>query len=381
MTIDDRNQAWIEELEGMILETQHTPYRVGDYVGWQRDGSLELRPNFQRGSVWKQRDKSFLIDSIVKGYPLPLLVLQDEVRSEHPRMRRRVVDGQQRLRTLIAFVDRTLLKDEDESDSFRYFPPELGKVQSGFTFQALGVTLQNRILNTTISAVLLGSNTGTNQILEVYDRLNSTGLGLTPQELRFARRDGQFAEISYELARHNQVRWTSWRLFRDQDIARMAEVEFTSELILLIMNGVIKTGRHEIDTAYKDPALAAAIPSQAEIVRTFQAVMDTIDELLARPGTPDRVRMFRSKGWFYALFAFCIAHQGLLDDTYLRNNKKPHVKSPAQLVRDVIRLGKIAPGALAKAREIDPELIRSISGSASDRASRSRRLTFLLDLI
>jgi hypothetical protein len=47
------------------MPIQKTFYRVGDFVSWQKAGTLELSPAFQRRSVWKPGAKSFLIDTRV----------------------------------------------------------------------------------------------------------------------------------------------------------------------------------------------------------------------------------------------------------------------------------------------------------------------------
>lgn len=371
---------WTRAMTDRVVEAEHSPYRVVDYLGWQRDGSLELRPHYQRGSVWTKRDKSFLIDSVIKGYPLPLVVLQDELHGEHPRVRRRVVDGQQRLRTLLAFIEPDLLDDLNETDDFGYTPPELAKARISVTFDELHPVLQTRVLNTRIPAVLLSSDTADREVLEVYDRLNSTGLGLNAQELRYARRTGAFAEMSYQLARQNQSRWTEWRLFRDQDIARMKEVEFTSELLLMLLNGVDKTGRTEIDSAYRDEQLQSAVPDQDGVEKYFLEFMKLVDDRLARPSKPDGMRMFRTKGWFYALLALSLTELQLLDNELRRTDASLLSASLSDFQPSLDLVIQRAPSALEQARSTDPDLVRSISGAASDRSSRTRRVRFLESL-
>jgi Protein of unknown function DUF262 len=379
--LDDARATWLDRIVDSAVEAEHSPYRVADYIGWQRDGSLELRPHYQRGSVWTKKDKSFLIDSLIKGYPLPLIVLQDELHSEHPRVRRRVVDGQQRLRTLFAFVEPEILEDRDDGDTFLYTPPELARERISLTFETLPSELQNRLLNTRIPAVLLDSSTGEREVLEVYDRLNSTGLGLSAQELRYARREGSFADLSYRLARLNQIRWTEWSLFRDQDIARMREVEFTSELVLLLINGVAKTGRAEIDDAYKNQDFRESIPDQEGVESYFVGLMSLLDAHLAKPQRPDRVRMFRTKGWFYALCAYSMQNLGYLDADYRRTTSSLAGADFKSLTGAMETLFREAPAALDQAKSNDPDLVRSVSGSASDRASRTRRLGFLESVV
>jgi uncharacterized protein with ParB-like and HNH nuclease domain len=91
-----------------MLDTQtlRTQYRVGDFVSWQREGTLKLNPNFQRRPVWRKGAKSYLIDTIIRGLPVPIIFLRD-LRTDIKTLKaaRDVVDGQQRIRTILSFID------------------------------------------------------------------------------------------------------------------------------------------------------------------------------------------------------------------------------------------------------------------------------------
>jgi len=94
---------------------QKTTYKVSDFLSWQKIGSLLLSPAFQRRPMWPIGAKSLLIDTVVRDIPTPMIFLREvrNLRSLEPQ--RQVVDGQQRLRTLISFIDCKLLKDFDEA--------------------------------------------------------------------------------------------------------------------------------------------------------------------------------------------------------------------------------------------------------------------------
>ncbi len=53
------------------LNVDKTTATIVDFLEWQRQGSLDLNPFYQRRSVWNPRVKSLLIDSLLKGYPVP----------------------------------------------------------------------------------------------------------------------------------------------------------------------------------------------------------------------------------------------------------------------------------------------------------------------
>jgi uncharacterized protein DUF262 len=78
-------------------------YNISDFVEWDARNQIELSPDFQRRSVWSLQAKSYLIDTIIRGKPMPKLLLTQDVRDR--RNIRIVVDGQQRLRAILEYVE------------------------------------------------------------------------------------------------------------------------------------------------------------------------------------------------------------------------------------------------------------------------------------
>ena len=102
-----------------VSNSQVAPFKVSDFLSWQRSGSLMLSPAFQRNPTWDAGRKSFLIDTIIRGFPMPIIFLRkrkSNTKTFEPL--REVVDGQQRLRTVIAFVAPNLLSDRSAGDDF-----------------------------------------------------------------------------------------------------------------------------------------------------------------------------------------------------------------------------------------------------------------------
>src|SRR5580704_12797181 len=97
-----------------------TNYKVSDFISWAKASTLLLSPSFQRRSVWPAGAKSYLIDTIVRGLPIPIIFLREQktdLNSLEPK--REVVDGQQRIRTLLSFIQPNLIKNFDpEKDGF-----------------------------------------------------------------------------------------------------------------------------------------------------------------------------------------------------------------------------------------------------------------------
>jgi uncharacterized protein with ParB-like and HNH nuclease domain len=80
--------------------------------------ALVLRPPFQRNPVWTETQRSYLIDSILRGYPIPELYMQEAVDSKGREVHT-VVDGQQRIRACLEFVEGNFSLIETESPEWQ----------------------------------------------------------------------------------------------------------------------------------------------------------------------------------------------------------------------------------------------------------------------
>ena len=80
-------------------------YKITEFLQWYREGSLRLRPDFQRRENWPQRAKIYFVDTILRGYPVPLIYLRARLDPKTKSPIREVVDGQQRLTAIIQFSD------------------------------------------------------------------------------------------------------------------------------------------------------------------------------------------------------------------------------------------------------------------------------------
>ena len=87
---DDEEEVVSPEPVSAKAET----WRIEQYVAVARDGKLNLAPSYQRGDVWSTSARQLLIESILRGIPLPSVIL---LKSSRPETRRyEVVDGKQR---------------------------------------------------------------------------------------------------------------------------------------------------------------------------------------------------------------------------------------------------------------------------------------------
>ncbi len=276
-----------------------TQYKVGDFVSWQKNKLLDLHPRYQRRSVWSAGKKSYLIDTIIRGLPIPIIFLrerQTDLSSYEPM--REVVDGQQRIRTLISFIDYKILPDfKEERDGFLISKAH-NKELARYNFNKLQDEYKRKILDYQFSVHVLPNNVDDREILEIFSRLNSTGVKLNSQELRNAEFFGEFKTSVYKQAITYLSQWRGWKIFTEDNISRMQEVELTGELYILIIDGIKARTQPSIDGYYKEYDNEFSV--RYEVEKRFRSTMDDIGELF---GDDIQTTIFKKKTHFYILFA------------------------------------------------------------------------------
>ena len=95
---------------------QLRPYTVNDFQEWDQRDALVLQPKFQRRLVWLPKPKSYLLDSIVRGFPIPPIYIREILDPDRRKTVREVVDGQQRMQTIPDFLDDRLVILSEHND-------------------------------------------------------------------------------------------------------------------------------------------------------------------------------------------------------------------------------------------------------------------------
>ncbi|MFG2569809.1 DUF262 domain-containing protein [Streptomyces sp. NPDC048567] len=138
------------------------------------DGSLELAPDFQRGRVWKPRQKSRLIESVLLQIPLPAFYFAEDTDGLM-----RVVDGLQRLSTIHDFV-----RGEGERGFALRGLEYLQSAVEGKRFEDLPAPWKRRIYNTQIVTNVIDPTTPPDVMYDIFKRINTGGTPLNAQEIR-----------------------------------------------------------------------------------------------------------------------------------------------------------------------------------------------------
>ena len=155
---------------------------------------LNLRPEYQRRLVWDDSKRSLFIESLLLNVPIPPVFLYEWELSRYE-----VMDGQQRLNSIVDFYENTFalkgLEKWKELDGLRYNDlPDI-----------LKRGLDRRRLSATVLLVETAGNAPPQQSeirKLVFERLNTGGQNLNPQELRNCLFAGKFNDLLIDLSRH-----------------------------------------------------------------------------------------------------------------------------------------------------------------------------------
>ncbi|MBC8030272.1 MAG: DUF262 domain-containing protein [Pyrinomonadaceae bacterium] len=271
---------------------------MSDFLSWQRAGTLELSPNFQRRPVWSSGAKSYLIDTIARGLPVPIVFVRERTDLKSLEPKREIVDGQQRIRTILSYIEPSSLKDYDlQRDSFQ-IRENLNEDLANKSFPQLPADIRERMLNYQFSVHILPSSTDDQLVLQIFARMNATGVKLNGQELRNARYFGLFRASMYQLAYEYLPEWRKWKVFSETNIARMLEVEATSDFATLILSENFGLTQRSLDAVYAQ--FDENFPNQRELEKRFRQTMDSIDEVL---GEELARTAFKNRMLFHSLFA------------------------------------------------------------------------------
>lgn len=281
------------------LDLTRTLYTVSDFISWQKSKTLVLSPSFQRRPVWTPGAKSFLIDTILRGLPIPIIFLRDQKTDlKTLQAKREVIDGQQRIRTILSFICPNELNDFNEATDAFTIKKVHNKEFANKGFSDLPNDLQQRLLDYQFSVHVLPSTVDDREVLQVFARMNSTGVKLNDQELRNANFFGEFKTLSYNLSTEYLEQWRNWSIFTEYNIARMDEVEMTSEFLIMMMEGVVGKTQKFIDAAYE--RYDDTFKEMGELERRFRHTMSVIE---TRFGDSISLTAFHKKTLFYSLFS------------------------------------------------------------------------------
>ena len=187
------------------------------------NGKLEIQPDFQREFVWKQDDQSRFIDSLVKQLPIPSMCFSLDYKTQ----RWKVIDGLQRMSSIIRFLGKEQWRLSDLSD----IHPKLRSAKN--TELRDGSEEEQRLYSLVEDVsipvtVIRCDYTQRNHMLylfTIFHRLNSGGVRLTNQEIRNCIYSGPFNNALKEFdTKNSDWKAVKKRIWGSMDRFRSVEV-------------------------------------------------------------------------------------------------------------------------------------------------------------
>ena len=238
--------------------------KISDLIGMIKRGDLILQPDFQRKLVWSIRHKESFIDTILKGFPFPeIYIAQSGIDLEPFQAQQVVVDGQQRLSTIISYINGEL------------------PCKKILHYSALDNQQKAAFLNYDVVVRDL-KDASSDTIKEVFRRINLTQYRLNDIEINNAIYEGEFISTAKDILNHLDN--GSFPLFSDNELNRMGDLNY----ILMIMAtleeggyfaGNTMTGEYIVkyDDSYKNAeTMKDKILNLFHVIKTFNLDTDSM---------------------------------------------------------------------------------------------------------
>ena len=244
-----------------------------DLVRMHASGKLEIQPDFQREVVWKQDDQSRFIDSLVKQLPIPSMCFSLDYKTQ----RWKVIDGLQRMSTIIKFLSQPEWRLSDLSD----IHPQLklaknSDLRSGTDAQKLLYSLVEDVsIPVTVIRCDYSQQSHMRYLFTIFHRLNSGGVRLTNQEIRNCIFTGPFNDLLKRFDQKNP----DWKLVKKRIWGAMDRFR-SVEVLLRAMAFGERLNSYDGNLArFLNDYMQSQTQQQPEAFTNLEAVLARVAEL------------------------------------------------------------------------------------------------------
>jgi hypothetical protein len=350
------------------LDFDYDGKTIQEFVLLFNNGQLNLEPGFQRDSVWTLSDRKKLIESLLQNYPIPSVFLYR--RNENGKLRYDVIDGKQRLETVLMFQGAGRFRGSRFGVRLRLGPDEGIDEWDWRRIQKRGH--EHRLMGYKFQTVEITGDLA--DIIDLFVCINSTGKRLTGAERRHARFfRSDFLKQAARLADKHYHFFLENRILSAGQISRMKHVELTCELIASIQaKGLIN----------KKKVLDGIIGGQATDLRTLRRVVqETIRTLnLVKRMFPDiRTTRFANSADFYSLFMFVwdTDRQGCILTDAKRNRQAQRLLVWLSNGVGIVRQQQRKAEGASPDQRLFADYLLTVQGDTDSLATRQRRSEIL----
>ena len=277
----------IKEWSDYMKKTTAKIIQISDIIQWNEKNEIELYPKYQRNSVWNEKAKAYLIDTIIRGLPIPPIFLRQKTDITTKSTTREIIDGQQRIRAILEFI-------VNESFSIK---KAHNKMYGGKKYSELDEDAQEAMLEYEILAEVV-TEKDESCIYDMFARLNSNNYVLNRQEIRNSKYWGDFKVFIYRLASQYRDFFLDNKLLSDNDCARMRDAELITSMIIVLKEGIVSESPTFVDGIY---AKYDKDFDDIDIIENhFNSVMEIL--LSIYQYLNGNVGCFENKNYFFTLY-------------------------------------------------------------------------------
>lgn len=214
---------------------------ISDYCAAMERGEIRINHAYQRSDkVWPPAAKSYLIESIVLGYPVPNIYHDNITNVQTGRSVREIIDGQQRSRTIKDYRD----------GKFKLSGPKIHDDLKGRFYADLGDEHKQNFLSYVLSIDMF-SGASPPEIRQVFRRMNSYTVPLNPEEMRHATFQGDFKWFIASVAEDYQETLKSYNVLTEKSLTRMQDIKLLTECAHAFTHGVRTTNKNGLYALYE----------------------------------------------------------------------------------------------------------------------------------
>ena len=256
-------------------------------IEWIKNDRINLHPPYQRNFIWSLKDQKLLIDSILKGYPLPNFFIYKKKEGTFD-----MVDGQQRATTISKFVKG------DFADSRKRYYHDIE--QDKFNSYILNVTEVYDI-----------DEANDESLEDFYSLVNKRGVHLNPAEVNKAQyHDAPFMVLVNELMDLQGL--SDLDIFSTKTIQRMNDRSLIEELVAFLFKGNVTDKRKAVDELLESTLETAKVEQVREKFTSILYTLCKLNEI-----KPIKETRFKQRNDFYTLFCFIAKHKELPEDVFI----------------------------------------------------------------
>ncbi|WP_424101284.1 GmrSD restriction endonuclease domain-containing protein [Moorena producens] len=185
-----------------MAELETKPRAILYVYKWYSENKLFVNRRYQRKLVWTLKEKQKLIESILKNYPIPAILIAE---LDDSRETYEIIDGLQRLHSIISFIETAFCTENKKYFDIQHFPTAKSRADEGsFVPNPKAKSyLSEKEVNTILEyplAFSVMSKAKKTEVNDVFKRINTYGRRLSDQERRQAGVQNDFSNMVRELA-------------------------------------------------------------------------------------------------------------------------------------------------------------------------------------